>query len=378
MAVLTSARSEADVATVPALALQQNEHRLFLATFPARDLVRLTTVDYYKSTALPDDARQGYQRPPERSRITRIGSYLLKELGDGLFPTAVVLAARQPLSFDPQSGTLRLSPKYPLQLIDGQHRVAGLRYAIEEKGHAEIGDFMIPAVIVEVADRITEMNQFRIINGTAKSVRTDLVNSILTATASARGEEAIKDSDRWKIVITKVVDSLNRDSESPWRERVIMPDETGLPKASNGKIVRATSFMTSLKPIYVWMRELGFFQGKDTDEEGAAVTEIMINYWNALAEVNPEAFAEPHDFVIQKTPGLFALHLLLQEHILPVTYRARRPWSKDTFVDMLKDSPELTDARFWHISEGRASAYGSMKGFNELADLLIQSVQPTP
>ena len=377
MAVLTTAR-ESDVATISALALKQNEHRLFLAMFPAKELVRLTTVDYYKSNLLPDDVRQGYQRPPERSRITRIGSYLLKELGDGLFPTAVVLAARQPISFDAREKTITLSPKYPLQLIDGQHRVAGLRYAIEEKGHEEVGDFMIPAVIVEVADRVTEMNQFRIINGTAKSVRTDLVNSILTATASARGEEAIKDSDRWKVVITKVVDRLNREATSPWRGRIIMPDETGLPKAANGKIVRATSFMTSLKPIHVWMRELGFFQGKDTDEEAQAMAEIVIAFWNALVEINPEAFAEPHDYVIQKTPGLFSLHLLLQQHLLPVTYRARLAWNKDTFVGLLKDSPEITDARFWHVGEGRASAYGSMKGFSELADLLIQSVQPTP
>jgi DGQHR domain-containing protein len=378
MATLLPVRSEAEIATVPALQLQQSHHRLFLASFNARDLVRLTTVDYYRSNLQPDDDTQGYQRPPERSRITRIGTYLLKELGDGLFPTAVVLAARQPIAFDSARQTIRLSPKYPLQVIDGQHRVAGLRYAIEEKGHEEFGDFMVPAVIVEVADRVTEMNQFRIINGTAKSVRTDLVNSILTATASARGEEAIKDVDRWKVVITKVVDRLNRESASNWKGRVIMPDETGLPKAANGKIVRATSFMTSLKPIYVWMRELGFFQGMDTDGEAERIAAIIIDYWNALSEVNPEAFSEPHEYVIQKTPGLFALHLLLQEHLLPVTYRARRSWSKETFVDMLKESPEITDPRFWHVGEGRASAYGSMKGFSELADLLIQSVQPTP
>ena len=378
MAIAAPAKPPVRVAVLPAIRFEQNHHTLYLASFTARELVRLTAVDYYKSDLHPDDPGQGYQRPPERSRITRIGSYLLKELGDGLFPTAVVLASRSPLTFDESRGEIRVNPEMPLQVIDGQHRVEGLRYVLNEKGHVEFADFMVPAIIVEVQDRVTEMNQFRIINGTAKSVRTDLVNAILTATAAARGEEAVKDSERWKIVTTRVVDRLNRDAASPWRDRISMPDEVGVPKAEKGKIVRATSFLTSIRPIYTWMRELGFFQGMTTEEEADQIFAILADYWRALMEVNPEPFEDPHNYVLQKTPGLFSLHLLLQEYLLRVSYEGRRPWNKATFVEFLKDSPEITDPQYWHTSENRASAYGSMKGFRELANLLIDSVRPTP
>lgn len=374
---LAALAAEPGLAVLDAQVFHQRDHRLFSCVFPARDLVRLTTVDHYRSDMPPEDQTQGYQRPPERSRITRIGSYLLKELGDGLFPTALVLAARQPIPYDPVRRQIRLSPKHPLQVIDGQHRVEGLRYVIEEKGHDEFADYPVPAIIVELADRTTEMNQFRIINGTAKSVRTDLVNAILTATATTRGDEAIKDTDRWKVVVTKAVDALNREVGSPWIDRIAMPDELGL-KTARGKIVRATSFMTSLKPVYTWMKGLGFFSNMSTDEEAAMLVTVLKDFWNALAQVNPGSFETPQDYVIQKTPGIFSLHILLHEGILPVTWHARRPWSLGTFVDLLKESPEITDARFWHVAEGRASAYGSFKGFRDLADLLIESIRPTP
>ena len=360
--------------TSRAIRTAQNGHVLIVTVLRAGDLVRVTRIDPYRSTLEPDDPAQGYQRPPERSRITRIGTYLIRQLGEGLFPTAVVLASRQPVPF--ADGTIRLSMDQPLQVIDGQHRIAGLRYAIDEKQHHEFADFPVPAVILEVSDRLTEMNQFRIINGTAKSVRTDLVNAILTATVTALGDDAIKDSDRWKVVTTRVVDQLNRDPRSPWFERISMPDETAR-TAPDSKIVRATSFLTSLKPVYNWLKQLGFFRELSVEAESEKLYEVVVAYWDALKQLVPDAFAEPEQYVVQKTPGLFSLHLLLQEELLPSAYRGRRAWSAETFRQFIEDSPEITDPRFWHVAEGRASAYGSMKGFRELADLLIQSVQPT-
>src|SRR2546425_1282573 len=163
----------------------QNGTRLFTGIMGAKDLISVTTVDHFNSSIPIDDPKQGYQRPPERTRITKIGSHVIKAVAEGqgnsggLFSTAVVLAARSPLKY--QNGKLLITEK--LQIIDGQHRIAGLQYAIEEKGATDLVDFPLAFVIIEVSDRLVEMNQFTIINGTAKSVRTDLVNSILTATA---------------------------------------------------------------------------------------------------------------------------------------------------------------------------------------------------
>ena len=222
------------------------------------------------------------------------------------------------------------------------------------------------------------MNQFTIINGTAKSVRTDLVNSILTATAAKRGDSAVAEKDRWKVAVTRVVERLDKEPTSPWHNLIVMPDEAGSPKSTGGKIVRATSFMTSLGPVHGWLKEFGFLEKcADLNAEAAVVYEVVTAYWQALKQVTPVPFAAPDDYVIQKTPGLFSLHKLLA-HLLPVMFKGHQSWTNENFVKFLEGSPELPDSQFWHKDADRAAAYGSMKGFQDLYELLRDSVEPQP
>ena len=66
------------------------------------------------------------------------------------------------------SRRLALPSEPALRVLDGQHRIEGLRYAICEKHESELAAMPIPVVIVEIQDRTEEMNQFRIINGIGK------------------------------------------------------------------------------------------------------------------------------------------------------------------------------------------------------------------
>ncbi len=362
------------MAMVDAIEINQAKHRMFVTALTAQQLVDATTVDKYDSNLSPDDPNQGYQRPPERSRITRIGTYLIKEQGSGLYPNAVLLSSRNPLRFDPIARRLELPERPVLRVIDGQHRIAGLRYAIEEKNHGTLAFLPIPVVIVETADRIEEMDQFKIINSSAKSVRTDLVNAILTAMAESRGMDTIPEKDQWRVVVTKVVDALNQRDDSPWRDVLLMPDEMGT-GTGTGKITRATSAMTSIRPVYEYLSGHPQFAGKNLNEKADALADILVAYWRAICTVVPDAFDDPEDYVIQKTPGLFSLHYLLKDDLLHRIYWGRRDWDEATFREFIADSPEISNADYWHKSNGGAAAYGSMKGFRDLADLLIDSVR---
>lgn len=356
------------VADLEAVPSRQDDIRLFVGAAKARDLIHLTTVDEYRPELDPTDPSQGYQRPPERSRITRIGKYLIAGEGGGLFPTAVLLAARSPLEYDRREGKVRITSDAPLQIVDGQHRLAGLRYAIVEKGATALGDYSIPFVIMETPDRITEMKQFLIVNGTAKQVRTDLVNMILTATYADVDRADIPRKDLWKIVVSNVVDRLAKSEESPWYELVGLPGDVG---AGGSKPIRATSFITSLRPVYLWLKEAsGLFDTvRSTDDEIDMMYDIVVAYWQALKDVVPDAFEEPMDFVIQKTPGVFSLHLLLRR-LLGDMYRGRRSFDRETFREFVQDHPEITSPDFWRRQGGRASDFGSMKGFQDLFEIL--------
>ena len=361
---------------VDAIEFVQSGHRMYITCLTAEQLISRTTVDPYNSKLEAGSPAQGYQRQPERSRITRIGSYLIKGVqgeGDDIYPTAVLLAAREPLRFDPVTRRLQLPDKAVLRVIDGQHRTEGLRYAIQEKKAVELASLPIPVVIVEIANKVTEMDQFRVINGTAKSVRTDLVNAILTAIVEAEGIDAIPEKDVWKVVVTKVVDALDHREDSPWKGILLMPDEIGM-KTAPTKITRATSAITSIRVVYEWLRGLKLFPSSNLDDQAEFITDILVAYWRAVRNVVPDAFAEPGEYVIQKTPGLFSLHYLLQDPLLGNIWRGRRDWDEGTFQEFIEVSPEITDPHFWHKDSGRASAYGSMKGFRELADLLKDSI----
>ena len=134
--------------------------------------------------------------------------------------------------------------------------------------------------------------------------------------------------------------------------------------------------MTSIKPIYSWLDEFGFLAGKDFDEQGTFLSDVLVEYWRALEAVVPDAFDEPDDHVIQKTPGLFSLHMVLRDRLLPRIYQGRRHWDQETFEEFLEVSLEITDADFWHKSASRSAVYGSMKGFRDLANLLNDSLEP--
>lgn len=357
-------------ATFDVVPSEQDNIKLFVGVAKAKDLIQVTTVDPYNPKLSPTDPHQGYQRPPERGRITRIGHYLIEEQGAGLFPTAVLLSSRTPLVYDKKEGTITVTSESKLQIVDGQHRLAGLRYVIEEKKEVQFENYNIPFVILVTPDRLVEMTQFRIVNGTAKQVRTDLVNMILTATYSGMKRTEIPNSDRWKIVVSNVVDRLAKDPQSPWRDIITLPGENTSRK-EGGKVVRATSFITSLHPVYVWLKDTSGIldQSHSIEDEIRYMYQIVADYWRAIQKIVPIAFESPNDYVIQKTPGLFSLHKLLR-HLLGNMYRGRRTFDIDTFVEFLSEGTEIKDPDFWLSASGRASAFGSMKGFDDLYEII--------
>lgn len=373
--------------TVPAVRTEQDGTVIYLTFFRGGDLETFTEVDRYDPALPLDHPDQGYQRREEPPRVKKLGNWLRTTFNEGdgiLMPTGLLLNNRGGgIQFDEATGQLTIISSHRLQVVDGQHRRAGLIYAIKEKGIEELRDFMVPVIIVEGMDRLNEMKQFALVNGTQKSVRTDLVNMILTRLSAAQGDAAIRESDQWKVVVTRVVEALNAEP-GPWRGLVAMPNEVSFgkaerltdPRREHQKIVRATSFMTSLKPLY------DFFEATEWDVSGASTKEraermhgIVRAFWGAVADLNAEAIRSPNNHVLQKTPGLFALHRLCKR-LLPIIIQARRdPTSVADWIIMLDPCTEIGDAGYWEKSGGTAAAYGSMKGFAELSDLLWESLK---
>ncbi|HVT73852.1 MAG TPA: DGQHR domain-containing protein [Lacunisphaera sp.] len=379
--------------TLPAIEVRQNGARLLLTRMRAGDLDTYTEIEVFDPKKDFDDPDQGYQREPDEARVKKFAKWLISELdpesGEGhvRMPTAILLSSRGADVTLSTSGTITLRENAKLPLIDGQHRKRGFEYAINEKGITELADYDVPVVIMLDLDKVGEMRQFSTVNGTAKQVRTDLVNMILTQLVSKRGDDAVREKEHWKVVVSRAVTVLNEDKKGPWFDRIVMPNSSNYSTEEiaedetlrHRRIVRATSFMQALKPIEAYLAEFDASPSDSLEERANRLATVVNEFWKAVRAKMPECFKEADNYVIQKTPGVFSLHMLCRE-LLKGMYQGRRPWTQEHFEAMIADISTLSRPDFWHkgdddkgIGAGEASKYGSMKGFKELFELIEDS-----
>lgn len=376
--------------TLPALELRQEGTRLLVTKMRAGDLSDFTKVDPFDASKSFDHPDQGYQRPAEGPRIKKFANWLRRESEEGgkvRMPTAILLSARSSDVALSPTGTITLKSNNKLPLIDGQHRKCGFDYAINDKSMNQFADYEIPVVIMQDIDKIGEMKQFKTVNGEQKSVRTDLVNMILTQLVEHEGEESIKESEHWKVVASHVVKRLNGDVSGPWYDQIVMPDQREYtkeeqsvsPELLHRRVARATSFITALKPIEQYLAVVRPEQMSIKDRANELFN-VIDAFWRAIRSMNPKCFEEADDYVLLKTPGIFALHRLCLA-VMKDMYVGRRDWTESEFKHMLANCEELFDSSFWFVGEkgkedrGAGAMYGSMKGFSELGELLYKSLR---
>jgi DNA sulfur modification protein DndB len=358
--------TQRDSLKLGAIRIKQGDTTLYSTVLRAGDVAGgMTKVDAWTSTN-----KAGYQRMPVEKRFRDIAKYVTgKEGGRVVLPQAVVLNYRDAdskLRFrsieNGEIGTLEIGADQMLWEVDGQHRLGGLRRALEE--NPTLADYPIPVVIVEGLSRLDEAFLFFVINTTQKRVPTDLAQRLI--------EQQMGDRDlRFKIVTSgkdwipkgvKVVDAMISTPGHPWHNKIGIPG----PKLP-GALTKQVSFVTSLKPILTTSPYLSV--------EPADMAQILIRYWQALQEIFPEAFSDPGEYVIQKTSGIFSLHSIAPEVFDMVRTKHGRI-TKEGLAEVLKDlnrslSKEFGDESiFWHNEDGEAAKYLGQKGFRMLTEIL--------
>lgn len=163
---------------VKALKIRQNGSSLFITSLPVKtlrqgEIARWDPAVNESQYEIGDLIKiQGYQREPIRTHYTKIGKYVA-ENKDALLPTAVLVNCREHLSFTEDEpgmgfGTLEINEKTKFFIVDGQHRVFGLKYAADELGMEEFDDFLLPVVIMDNVGKVEEIRHFYLVNSTQK------------------------------------------------------------------------------------------------------------------------------------------------------------------------------------------------------------------
>src|SRR6266508_3151703 len=157
--------------------------------------------------------KTGYQRDVSNSRVNKIVSELLKKRVD--LPTAVLLNLRD---YKPdrhlveRNGSFWFAPDAPLYVVDGQHRLEALRRLVEERPD-DWSDFQIAFTCMLGATEQEEMEEFYVVNSTAKSVRTDLALDLLKQRAEkdpAIMESLLEKGEQWKVAAQGIAEELSR------------------------------------------------------------------------------------------------------------------------------------------------------------------------
>ena len=166
---------------IRAIPIIQHGNTMYSAVLSAKDLVEHTKVDVWHPTN-----ENGYQRDVSMQRARKFSNYITTEIS----PPAILVNIRD-VDKDKikyENGRLEIPDETILWLVDGQHRVAGLRELLESSGE-KYENIEFP-VVMQVGDSVYhEAKHFVIVNTSQKKVRTDLGERFLQKAADEEGLE---------------------------------------------------------------------------------------------------------------------------------------------------------------------------------------------
>lgn len=315
---------------------------------------------------------EGYQRPLVDRRLRELAKYVQEE--EGVLPMSVLVGTRptdeprvEPIGFSDNghrvsSGHLQIPDGAVLWVIDGQHRLYGVNYAYE-RGAENLRDYPFPVCVLWDVERFKEMVHFNIINTRQRKMSTDIVDRHLVLRQNAEGIKMMASGARGereflRATATKVVDQLN-DVPGVWQHQIAIP---GVPGRDQG-LVRQHAMVVSIEPLLkdAWVRS-----ASDDDK-----IRVLVNFWDAVKEVWPDAFDSPKEHRIQATVGIYSLHMLLP--VIIQRCLEDRDLSKDRMQDIITGMNLPPD--FWNKETGDPLTLGTgMASIRALAQYLINQL----
>ena len=143
---------------------------------------------YSVETLDPDNLNdKGYQRLLNKTRAKKLADYIVKgqDSQDAFLPTSVFLATHKSIEFDGSTNTITIDINAigPFSVVDGQHRLEGLKMAAEKD--SRVLDFEVPVNIAINLPKIAQMCHFLIVNTTQKSVDKSVEQRIIARLSDA-------------------------------------------------------------------------------------------------------------------------------------------------------------------------------------------------
>lgn len=190
-----------------AIEITQGKTKFYLTKMPASVLVKIS----YASVRGVDEEEGAIQRILNNRRISSIAEFV-RDVGH--FPSSIILNWKKD-QISVKDNKINFTPNESIaQLIDGQHRVAGLKAAIEE--NAKAGNLEIPVSVYVNLSTQECATIFLSINTEQKPVARSLVFDLYgIADSSVVDQAAARARD--------IAIALNEEDDSPYFELIKFP-----------------------------------------------------------------------------------------------------------------------------------------------------------
>ncbi|TLS35303.1 DGQHR domain-containing protein [Pseudalkalibacillus caeni] len=241
------------------VAIEYFQHNLrFLST-----VMSVKTIHENSKVLIYGKDQYGYQRELDEKHIEKIKRNIINN-DNTLLPTSIILSIDEKdvckiekpfvdldcnfINLDLEESNLG---NELFRIVDGQHRLAGLRAAYDETNNPSFINFKLNVVILVIPNqqRSIEVNIFNDINSTQKKLKTDLIE-LVRAKYILLGETPIpiKDSGVVNYIGMNVANLLNEDEffkNGVWRNAIQL---VGSVEATEG-IIGVSAFKKAISPI---------------------------------------------------------------------------------------------------------------------------------
>lgn len=368
---------------IQVLKYNQNGQEFISTVLTAGVLIKISKVLTYNRDP------EGYQRDANKAHYNKIKKYIIENQNSFILPTSIILGVDRNLiepSLITEGGVnfLNIDESSKIfRIVDGQHRIEGIKKAIEEKG--EIEDLQLPITIVlsDERRRSIELEIFSDINSKAKRINTDLAQ--LAKFNFEVLEESIVDIN--KHISIKTAYELKEKKEGIWANAI----KFNIQSDFNIGIIGIAMFSDSLSKIVdlytntvdkpalsnklltiEYCNNCAVFLGNFLDE---LWSDIIFKKWNSAFtnEISLNEFGEvinsfySNKHYIQKGIGTNSIHSFFSEVISLHGFNEK---SKKVIKEKIVGSKIKSED--W-ANGGPFSGYNSGSGFNKIKKILISS-----
>ena len=268
----------------PASLIRQGNLVIFATSLKVSDIL---IPNFYSIDRLdPENANEkGYQRILNKGRAKKLADYIIsgQDTKDAFLPTSVFMATNKNIEFDQSNNTINIDINEicPFNIVDGQHRIEGLKMAVEEDDR--VLDFEIPVNIAINLSEIEQMCHFLIVNTTQRSVEEGIAQRIRARLTKAMGVDDTPNLPKWILKSVQkgedekalsYVDYLNDEKNSPWKDKIKIPNDENSDGSINQK-----SFAKAIKK-YILVDDNPIIK-LESDKQH----KIFLNYWIAITNI---------------------------------------------------------------------------------------------